>query len=244
MLLEIADFFLTPSNAVISLFVVGLVCIFIHRFQRYGVKIIVLALAALFIIGSGPVAFWLMGSLEYRYNGLGQKINDQSVTSIVILAGYGEEQQSAPHGFWLNSATLYRLVEGARIYRADPDRDIWVTGGGAVTGYMRTVLIDLAVPSEKIKLDTGSYDTADSAGKLKGVLEDSRIFLVTSAGHMHRSVQAFHEAGFEVIPAPTHFLTRRNILATSYLPTPAHLEITDLAAREYMALFAGMLFGY
>ena len=62
------------------------------------------------------------------------------------------------------------------------------------------------------------------------------FILVTSAGHMPRSMHVFKKAGLNPIPAPTHYLTRKNNLAISYLPSPLHLRYSDLAIHEYAAI--------
>lgn len=227
---------MAPSNIIALLFLVGLVCLLIPCYQRIGGRIIITASMIFLVIGSGPVSHWLMGKLEYRYPKLGGKINDNSVTSIVILAGYGEEQPATPRGIWLNAASVLRLVECARIFRENTDREVLICGAGVVPEYMKIILIDLGVLSEKFMLVSESNSTGASARDLKAALGEKRFFLVTSAGHMPRAIHEFSKAGLDAMPAPTHFLSRQNIFATGYLPSPAHLEISDLAIREYAAL--------
>jgi uncharacterized SAM-binding protein YcdF (DUF218 family) len=61
-------------------------------------------------------------------------------------------------------------------------------------------------------------------------------YLGTSAGHMPRSVSIFRNFGMHPVPAPTDFMTRRNFLATGYLPSPQYLRLSDLAVHECVGI--------
>ena len=62
--------------------------------------------------------------------------------------------------------------------------------------------------------DTDSGTTHESTVNVKKIIEnrflgveDSRVYLVTSARHMERSVQDFRRSGMSVIPIPADFTT-------------------------------------
>jgi uncharacterized SAM-binding protein YcdF (DUF218 family) len=77
------------------------------------------------------------------------------------------------------------------------------------------------------------------------VMGDGVIFLlVTSAGHIPRAMGVFRKLGMNPRAAPTYYLTRRNWLAVQYLPSPLHLQYSDLAVSEYAALFWYRLNGW
>ncbi len=55
------------------------------------------------------------------------------------------------------------------------------------------------------------------------------FFLVTSAGHLPRTMAAFAKLGMTPIPAPTDYRLSRNVRRASILPSPMHLYGSDLA---------------
>jgi uncharacterized SAM-binding protein YcdF (DUF218 family) len=62
---------------------------------------------------------------------------------------------------------------------------------------------------------------------------------VTSAYHMPRSVGVFRKVGFDVIPYPVDFRTRgRRDALRPFDSIAAGLERTDVAAKEWIGLFA------
>jgi len=61
------------------------------------------------------------------------------------------------------------------------------------------------------------------------------VFLVTSANHMPRSVWCFEQQGFNVIPAPTDYLTTQKTYdLRSFLPRWNVLSDSGTALHEYL----------
>jgi uncharacterized SAM-binding protein YcdF (DUF218 family) len=53
---------------------------------------------------------------------------------------------------------------------------------------------------------------------------------------MPRSVGVFRKQGLNPLPAPTDYMSRKNYMAISYLPSPLHLYYSDLAVHEYLGI--------
>lgn len=238
MLTSVFQALVLPSGLIIVLFVAGLAGLAVPRLRRAARLSLVLAALVYAIFGAGPVAFTLLGSLEYRYPGPDAATRtDSGIRDILVLAGYGERDPDVSPGSELNAASLYRVTEALILVRQAPGRRVIVSGSGQVPVLMRDLFVRLGLEKTNIELDHAARGTCDSAFNQRGRLEGSRFFLVTSAGHMPRALRCFRPVLPGAIPVPTQYLTRRNPLATAYLPSPAHLLLSDLAVAEY----AGML---
>ena len=75
-----------------------------------------------------------------------------------------------------------------------------------------------------------SYSMLKSAGI-------NRIYLVTHAWHMPRSVRAFQSAGFQVVPAPTAYTTRYQTDLLAFIPSAGALH----DSRNFLHELIGML---
>ena len=63
-----------------------------------------------------------------------------------------------------------------------------------------------------------------------------RVYLVTHAWHMPRSVLVFEKAGLEVIPAPTRFVSRATPEWSDFLPTARAFSTSYYAIHEGLGL--------
>lgn len=89
--------------------------------------------------------------------------------------------------------------------------------------------------------DTDSGTTHESTLNVKKILNsrfpntsDSRVYLVTSARHMERSVQDFRRNGMSVIPVPADFITSRTFDSNvfSFLPDSEQFNSSMGALHE------------
>jgi hypothetical protein len=46
----------------------------------------------------------------------------------------------------------------------------------------------------------------------------------------------FKKQQMNPLPAPTDYMSRKNYMAISYLPSPLHLYYSDLAVHEYLGI--------
>lgn len=194
-----------------------------------------LALSIFLVFGSGPVSFLLLGSLEFQVPPAGHKERRQ-VDTIVVLAGYAEIDPDHPVSSQVNSNSAFRLLESLMLFQSRQNSTVIISGKGEVARIMRDVVVQSGVPAEQVIVDSVSSSTYESAKNLSPRLGQAPFLLVTSAGHMPRSMGAFKKAGSRPLPVSTDYMTKRNPLATQYLPSPVHLHHSDLAISEYAAL--------
>ena len=229
------QYLLIPSNYIPIFIILGCIFYFSHDNKKYTYTCFISAILIYFCLGLGPVSYWLMSRLEYMHPPLEHKQLDPTVKTIVVLTGYGETDSTRPLSSQLYTSSVYRLIESLAIYKHIPDAKIVISGSGDSSRLLKLNLLVLGLPDKDILLDDKSPNTKDSAVYMSNQL-DRQFYLVTSAGHMPRAVEIFSAYNLRFIPMPTHYLSKQNILATSYLPTPAHLYISDYAIHEYIAL--------
>jgi uncharacterized SAM-binding protein YcdF (DUF218 family) len=101
---------------------------------------------------------------------------------------------------------------------------------------MKEVLIEeFHVPVQWV--EEKSHNTLENARFSFDILKGAgitRVYIVTHALHMPRSIRAFEMAGFQVVPAPTGFTTRCRTSVLDYLPNAYALVGSAEALREWI----------
>lgn len=230
------NYLLAPSNVIILLFVAGCVLFFAKRLRKAARYLLYGAVVFYLVFATGPVSFWLLGKLEYKYPYLKDTTALRDVEYIVVLAAYADDDQNLPLSSRVNGSAAFRLMEAVKIHREIPESKIIISGSERVAGVMKEVLVSLGMNETFILTDNGASNTSGSAQNVRKMVGEKRVVLVTSAGHMPRSMMVFRKAGMEPIPAPTDYLTFKNYMAISYLPSPLHLQNSDLAVHEYVGI--------
>ena len=152
------------------------------------------------------------------------------------MTAYAERDPLVPLSSQVNGASARRLLEALRILNELPELSVIITGGRDIPEIMKEVLVAAGVDEDKVLLDRSSESTFESARNVSELVKGKTFVLVTSAGHMPRSMQVFEKQGVVPIPAPTDYRVRKNYLAIHDLPSPLHLEYSDLAVHEYAAI--------
>ncbi len=227
---------LIPSGSISLLLLLGAALLIFRPGRRIGCYLLVLAGCMYVLFATGPIAFWMLGNLEYQYPKVASQHNEPECSWIVVLAGYAERDPDRPLSSQVNSASAFRIIEAVRILEQSRDSRILMSGFGQVPAIMKELAVSLGVSPQRVSIDDESGSTFESAVHVKERLGDDRLYLVTSAGHMPRAMAAFTHAGLNPVPAPTDFRSKKNFLAIQYLPSPSHLEYSDLAVHEYLGL--------
>jgi len=146
-------------------------------------------------------------------------------------------------GDTVSSTTLVRLRYGAKLYR-DIKKPVLLSGGmpqgHAISEAMQMKKVleqEFNIPAQWIEEE--SANTLESARNSYRLLHQSgikRIYLVTHAWHMPRSLRAFQAAGFEVIPAPTAFTTRNKADLLAFVPSAGALQDSQIFLHEAIGM--------
>ena len=226
-------------------------------------NLLLVALAGLLIVRSRPrlgrvlltssfLLLWLcstpyVSDAAMHYLERQNKVVDlktQSAEAIVVLGGgtYFHAQEYAGADT-VNYSTLMRLRYGARLQR-ETGKPILVTGGRPVGNdspeaqQMKSILEkEFNVPVRWT--EDASDNTFENARFSYQILQQAgikRIYLVTHAWHMPRSVMAFKSAGFEVIPAPLAFTNRYKTDLLGFIPDADSLKDSKIFMHEIIGL--------
>ncbi|MDB5850586.1 MAG: hypothetical protein JWP29_4338, partial [Rhodoferax sp.] len=213
---------------------------------------IVVSLGGLWLLSCNAVAIGLAQHLLPQSVALvpataAATLQARQIQAIVVLGSgilpaapeYGAAQPTADaaarlrYGAWLARASKLPLAFAGGVG--------WAAQGEAMPSEgevsRRFTAGDYGVPLRWV--DDQSRDTVENAQKMFGVLKQDgvrRIALVTSSWHMPRSVLAFEQAGFDVLPAPTAFTVPQQRALLEWLPSLHGLLGSQRVLREWLGL--------
>ncbi len=239
----------------------GLVCILLvillllRSTPRRTRILLLVALAILWLSSINWTTATIVRSLETRH------LPPQELPNLevaVVLSG-GTRPQLAPRPLVEVNNAGDRLLYAAWLYQQGKVEKLLLTGGGveflnpnvlSAAEDMAVLLHMLGVPEEALWLETEAQNTYENAVFGAKMLEEAgvgRVYLVTSAMHMPRSVEMFSQQGVEVIPAPTDFavpdaewgyLFNANLVSQLFnlMPQSSNLFLTTKALKEYIGV--------
>ncbi|MEO6687831.1 MAG: YdcF family protein [Dokdonella sp.] len=125
-------------------------------------------------------------------------------TTVVLLAGGVRRKSNDPSDVGaLNEASVQRTLEAVALTQRLPDAQLVISGGVdkgivAESTHMAELAVRLGLPRTAIRTETTSLTTWENAQNVRELQPalPARIWLVTSALHMPRSLLAFQAAGF------------------------------------------------
>lgn len=166
-------------------------------------------------------------------------------TTIVLLSGGMRRDAADAHDFdVLNSASLQRTLAAATLARNTPGATLVITGAARVGGSndvaQSSVMADVAeafgVARDAIRAETAATTTWENAETVRALQPalPSRIWLVTSALHMPRSLLAFRAAGFEPCAYPADYRAAPFDGVANVLPSAGAIANTDAVLHEWV----------
>ncbi len=252
--------FLFPLPLCLGLLVIGLGLLWFTRRQKCG-KILVSAGAGLLLILSySVVPDLLLRPLELKYppvadSNFGSRGSEAgrflgAGSYIVVLSGDLSRDTTLPVTSQIGPDSLSRLLEGVRLYRAEPGLKLILSGGpvyGPVSGaqVMSRVALIMGVNPRDILRESVSRDTEEEARLLKPMVGRERFFLVTSAAHMPRAMALFRRQGLEPVAAPVGLLAQQKAhwSPEDFFPGSYPLHRAEIALHEYLGLAWARLWG-
>lgn len=188
-----------------------------------------------FVCGAGTYAMSInavsqriMHSLEYKY--ANQNIKPDAI--IVLGAGYG------------------RSVTAAKLYKKHKV-DVIPTGYHGEAEYMANIMRKNGVATKDIILEKQATNTKDHVKYILPIAKArgyKRVYLLTSACHMPRSMMNFEKPfaayGIEVVPYASEYRTPKEYKASEHdwLPDMRCFQQSALAWNEYLGMLELWLF--
>ena len=245
---------LLPLPLCLGLLFIGLGLLWFTRRQRSG-KILVSAGAGLLLVLSySAFPDMALRPLELKYPpvadldaGSGVELKGGRFlgagTYIVVLGGGISSDATLPVTSQIESESLSRLLEGVRLYRAEPGRKLILSGGPVFSPIsesqvMSRVALIMGVNPWDMLQESVSRDTEEEARLLKPMVGRERFFLVTSAAHMPRAMALFRRQGLEPVAAPVGLPAQQTAPWSpgDFFPSSHSLQRTEIALHEYLGL--------
>jgi uncharacterized SAM-binding protein YcdF (DUF218 family) len=168
----------------------------------------------------------------------------QPNTIVVLSGGIRRDAADARDFATLNVASLQRTIAGADLARRTPDAQLVLAGGPRIGGQsdvsqaavMATIAEGFGVPATSIRAESLSTTTWENATRVRALDPPlpQRIWLVTSATHMPRSLLAFRAAGFEPCSYPADRRASPFDGPADLLPSAGAIANTDAVLHEWV----------
>ncbi|MCI5148120.1 MAG: hypothetical protein D3916_01705 [Candidatus Electrothrix sp. MAN1_4] len=247
-MIEFARFlvpFYAPLPVGVFCLVLTLFCMLL-RFQKMAAFSLLISLCLFLVAGYGIPARQHLKTLERKYPPWDiEKIaveEQRKIRFVVVLGSANSTDSALPESNHLNTASLYRLVEGIRIQRQLPQTFLILSGGANQDPRANAVVAgrvaeSLGVAKERMVIQDQPRDTAEEVRLLQPMLKDIPFILVTSAVHMERAMHLFQQAGTLPIAAPTDFLVKNNgqLTSSSFVPTCKNLALSQRMIYAWVA---------
>ncbi len=204
-----------------------------------------LSLGLLYVFSIQPTADLLLHSLEDIPPLRDPAIHKTKADIIVVLGGgvYTDlTEYSLYRGIAPSYSSMFRTRYAAYLYHKT-HLPILCSGGAGPIGKpeaqaMRTFLLELQVPPDKILTEARSQNTWENAlysSRLLKTLKMDTIILVTNSYHCRRAKFCFEKFGLNVIPAPTgqQLRTSWKLFPLAYIPQAKALAVSSKALEEW-----------
>ena len=118
------------------------------------------------------------------------------------------------------SDMLYdRVSVSAKVYAALGDTPLLMsgdhTGDYNEVGVMKSLAVEMGIPSEDVFLDHEGYSTYESLYRAKAVFGAKKIIIITQEYHLHRALYIARELGMEAVGVSADLRTMRNMSAAT-----------------------------
>lgn len=234
----ISAFLLPPLNILIVA-IAGL--LLWRKRPRIAHTLLIIAVALLWLFSTPYFAEAMLHELEGKPDAVDTK---KTLADAIVVLGGGTYFNAPEYGEdTVSDASLLRLRYAAKLHRAT-GKPILVSGGKPLGNMLseaqqmkQTLEKEFNIPVQWTEDD--SNNTLESAYLSRKTLQQSnitRIYLVTHAWHMPRSVQIFRAAGFEVIPAPTAFNTRYQTDLLAFIPNAHAMLDSKIVMHELIGM--------
>ena len=232
--------FLLPPLSLLLIAALGLCLWRKHPFSAR--MLLTFSFAMLWLLSTPYIADGLLHRLEGEPYATDTKI--PLADAIVVLGGGTYFHAPEYGGDTVSKETLERLRFAAKLQR-ETGKPILVSGGNPLGNslsegqQMKQVLereFNVPVRWEETESDNTLQNAQLSYSMLKSA-GIQRIYLVTHAWHMPRSVQAFQATGLQIIPAPTAYTTRYQTDLLTFIPSATALR----DSRTFFHELIGML---
>ncbi|OZG75500.1 hypothetical protein BTA51_01505 [Hahella sp. CCB-MM4] len=227
-----------PLPFSLFLFMLGFLLLWRGR-KRAGLRLTATGLVIVLLCSNGLFARQLVMPLESQY----PAYDSQPVDYVLVLGNYHRSAKGIPVTSVLEGDSMYRLTEGLRIARLNPEATLILSGYAfedpvSNAEAYRQVALALGINNGRIKLMEQTKDTGEELETVAGMVGNRPLALVTSAYHMPRSMALASKQQLNVVAAPAAHKNKPGVRSwlMDFIPSPSALELSHMAIHEYMGL--------
>lgn len=235
---------LMPLPLLLIIGFIGLLLLWVTRWQRCGKALTTLSLVFIALLGLQPISDSLLAPIEDKFDKRYELITEnspQNIQYIVVLGGgFTYNPDWSPSSNLLNNS-LPRVTEGVRLYLKHPGSKLIFTGGKASSTISSAevaaqVAQSLGVPVQDTLPLTKPKDTQEEAYEVEKIVGKAPFLLVTSANHLPRAITMFTERGMQPFPAPANQLVITSEINPweKYIPSAYYFSHSERAWYEFL----------
>lgn len=233
---------LLPPGIVILALLLGL--LFWKR--RWARGLMAFTTLTLYLLSTPWVSGLLASGLESPPSSIAELREAGAQAILVLTADYYSDAPELAGQDTAGRLTRDRLAWAARLHR-QTGLPLVISGGDL--GHLESSLAEMAerelsetfglLPLLLESQSGNTWQNAIHSARLLQAKGISRVLLVTHAWHMPRARFSMEQAGIEVVPAPTYFISGRGegMEASDWLPTASGLLDSYFCLHEYLGLW-------
>lgn len=231
---------LMPLPILLLLFLFALILLLFTQKQKLAKKCLSLTFILLLLLSILPVSEQIVQPLEAEHPPL---INaQQNYEYILLLGSGGTADPKLPITGQLSATALSRFMEALRIYHANPNAKLVVSGSGfgdlkSHAQLVEELAITMNIPAKQIIRLDDSKDTDHEARVMSEIIRAKKAVLVTSATHIDRALRLFYKYGTAPDVAPANYLLPKRLSQRPsyyYIPSPYLLYANQIVWHEYL----------
>ena len=231
-----------PLPFLLFVFFIGLILLCFTKKQKTAKAFLISSFILLFSLSMMPTSELIVRSVERKHPPIMQTQAAQEFDYILLLGSGGIADPTLPVTGQLSATALSRFTEALRLYHANPDATLVVSGSGfgdlkSHAQLMEELALTMNIPASKIIRLDDTLDTDDEARLMSEMIRGKKSVLVTSATHMDRALSLFYKQGTAPTPAPANYLAKNRKGETPshyYIPSAYYLYKTKIAWHEYL----------
>lgn len=243
--------FLLPLQFALVCGAIGVVLARSRRWQRTGRTLLTLPVLVLLATSNKWVSGRLIAPLESRYPAVGGFQPGEPLPPelaacrhVAVLGGGHDDRDDRPALSRLSTAARARLAEGVRLLRLLPAAKLVVSGpsnngGPTHAQVLADSAVSLGVERTRILMIDDARDTEAEAARLRELLGDAPVAVVTSAWHLPRAMALCAAQGLHALPCPTDYLGRTGLQwrFSDFTWDVPSLERSTVAVHERLGLW-------
>jgi uncharacterized SAM-binding protein YcdF (DUF218 family) len=243
---KMVSFLLKPFFYILLFLVLSM----LPKFARFSRRLRTASLVLIVIFGNHVLLNEILIAWEISPN------NVEPTKTVVVLGGYTSFDRGRQRmGF---NEAAERFVFPLQMLSSGKTNRLVLTGGSGnvfnrdyfESSAAKQFALKFGIADSQILIDDKSRNTWENAIETKKILDSlgikENVLLVTSAGHMRRSMACFKKAGVNFIPYPVNFqshLDRKYSWDAMLIPSAGNISKWDALIHEWIGYIAYKLTG-